>query len=83
MSDSPLTLNLQHIAVLGAFRMGLPSCPIKSQIIVNIPGGNERFGVDVAPGATYDVHGYIQVGLQCIMNVHALYTYYMYMVKKL
>ena len=53
---------MQQMIVNGAFEMGTPACPIQSQILVTIPGGNENNGINVEPGGVYDVHGYTQVG---------------------
>jgi hypothetical protein len=41
--------------------MGTSSYPIASGITVNVPGGNELFGVDNI--GSYDVHGVMQVRL--------------------
>lgn len=61
IGDSPLTLNLKNLVVSGTFQLGTSQCPVKSQITVNIPGGDETYGIDVLQGATYDVSAYTQV----------------------
>jgi hypothetical protein len=59
IGDSPLNITFQRLTVNGTFTMGTPSCPIASGITVNVPGGNELFGIDNA--GSYDVHGVMQV----------------------
>ncbi len=62
VADQPLALNLATtMDVYGTFMMGSPSCPIQSRITVTVPGGNATYGVDVWPGAQYDVHGVVEV----------------------
>jgi hypothetical protein len=53
----------------GSFAMGSPSCPVASSITVNVPGGNESFGVDNV--GSYDVHGVMQVG--CVPMLYLEY----------
>lgn len=62
VGDSPLSLRLRKLHVAGRFAMGTPGCALRSPVTITIPGGDEAAGVDVAPGAVYDVHGYVQVG---------------------
>ncbi|KAF6266444.1 hypothetical protein COO60DRAFT_1669869 [Scenedesmus sp. NREL 46B-D3] len=58
VGDSPLSITFERLIVNGTFSMGTPACPIASGITVNVPGGNEQFGVDNA--GSYDVHGVMQ-----------------------
>jgi hypothetical protein len=66
--DSPLSISFQRLIINGTFTMGTPACPIASSITVNVPGGNELFGVDNA--GSYDVHG--------VMQVRTLFVYVMW-----
>jgi hypothetical protein len=60
IADSPLSLQISAMAVMGTFEMGTPECPIQSGIVVTIPGGVETNGIDVLDSGKYDVHGFTQ-----------------------
>lgn len=62
MGDSALALRFQRMVVSGTFVMGSAACPIREAVTVTVPGGDASYGIEVARGATYDVHGTVQVG---------------------
>jgi hypothetical protein len=70
IGDSPLKISFNILRVSGTFQMGTPDCPIQSGITVTVPGGDERYGIDVDKGAKYDVHGAVQVLSDQHLHMH-------------